>query len=561
MKQFFNTSRLTFTGTLLEAPNGGLEAIITTAIRQNRKSESQNTDQIGKSSDSIADLRGGGHVKKAETLIKKTLRANPNNAVALHQSGLIARGKGRNDRAIQLLQRAAAANPDMAEIRCDLGLALKAVGRFDEAIEAQKYVTDLLPTSARAWSNYGSALLAGKHYEDAVAAFIQAVSLDSHNAEIHFNLGNAFLASGEPASAEAAFLRALKIQPNHMGALTNFGSSLKDQGQLEEAEAILRGAASLDPDNVDLRWNLSMVLLMSGQFEEGWATYEARRSVPGFAVKPQKIPPWPGTRLNDKRLLIHAEQGFGDTIQFCRYLRSLEADAKNIVFQVPTRLMPLIRSLSTEIRIVDTLESGDRCDMEVPLLSLPHLIGPAAPLAAEPGGYLVADHDRQQEWANRLTAPDGPSIAICWQGNADYRYDRSRSIPLSAFEPLSQIAGALLISVQQGPGALQIDQLGWHDRITHLEDHIDQDSAFVDTAAILSIVDLVVTSDTSTAHLAGALGVPVWLALAKVPDWRWSLTGETTPWYPTMRLFRQQTPGDWATVFNNIAIAIKDEFA
>ncbi|MBT5048724.1 MAG: glycosyltransferase family protein [Rhodospirillaceae bacterium] len=459
-----------------------------------------------------------------------------------------------------MLQRAAAAQPDAADICCDLGLALKALGRFDEAVEAQKNVTDLLPTSARAWSNYGTALISAKRTEDAIAAFIQAVALDSHDPELHYNLGNALLASDDPVTAEGAFLRALKIQPNHIGALTNLGSALKDQGRMDEAEAILRGTAILDPDNADLKWNLAIVLLTAGRFREGWAAYEARRSVPGFAVKPQKMPPWPGTPLGGKRLLVHAEQGFGDTIQFCRYLSFLPDDAAEIVFQVPERLLPLMGSLRADVTLVGTEDTGERCDLEAPLLSLPHLIGPADPVAPETDRYLAPDPDHLARWADRLSGHDGASIAICWQGNPDYRYDNSRSVPLQAFTPLSELSGIRLISLQQSPGCSQMDDVPWGNRITNLGDDIDQESAFIDSAAILATVDLVVTSDTAIAHLAGALGVPVWMALAHVPDWRWGLTGTTTPWYPTMRLFRQETRGDWDSVFNNIAAAIKEQF-
>lgn len=537
-----------------------MEGHISTVTQQGQRTKGKDSRQR-KPATSIAEFRLSGRLTKAETLIKQTLRADPNDATALHQSGLIAQGRGKTERAVQLLRLAAAAQPDAVDIRCDLGLALKAIGRFDEAIEAQKSVTDLMPTSARAWSNYGTALLAANRHEEAIAALIQAVTLDSYDPELHYNLGNALLTSGDPATAEGAFLRALRFQPNHIGALTNLGAALKDQKQLDEAEALLRGATILDPDNIDLKWNLAIVLLTAGKFEEGWSAYEARRSLPGFAVKPQKIPPWPGTPLRGKRLLVHAEQGFGDAIQFCRYLNFLPDDADDIVFQVPERLLPLMRSLSADVTLTGDAKTRIRCNVEAPLLSLPHLVGPAAPMAPEAGGYLEPDPDRLAQWTSRLTGHDGPSIAISWQGNPDYRYDRSRSIPLQAFEPLTASPERRLISVQQGPACSQIEPLAWRDRILHLGDDIDQESAFIDSAAILATVDLVITSDTVIAHLAGALGVPVWVALAHVPDWRWGVTGTTTPWYPTMRLFRQETAGDWNSVFAEIDTALKEQFS
>jgi Flp pilus assembly protein TadD len=549
-----------FSISAIAAPDPGAEAIITTLMRPNRKNKMPAPSR-DKSPASIADLRASGRINRAETYIKQALRANPSDANALHQSGLIARDKGKHKRAIQLLEKAVAAHPSAAEIQCDLGLALKAVGRFDEAIEIQRLVTEQLPTSARAWSNYGTALLAANRHAEAIAALIQSVALELQDPELHYNLGNALLSSGDPATAEGAFLRALRIQPNHIGALTNLGSSLKDQGQLAEAEELLRGAAVLDPDNADLNWNLAIILLSAGKFDEGSAAYEVRRTIPGFAIKPQKIRPWSGTPLAGKRLLVHAEQGLGDTIQFCRYLTLLGDDASDIVFQAPRRLLPLMQTLVTDIEIVDDVQPGRRCDVEAPLLSLPHLIGPATPFMPDSGHYLRPDPDRQAQWEERLKGDDEPAIAICWQGNPDYRYDYARSVPLAAFEPLTRLTSSRLISVQQGTGCEQIADVAWRDRITMLGEEIDQESAFIDTAAILSAVDLVITSDTSIAHLAGALGVPVWLALAKVPDWRWGLTGETTPWYDSMRLFRQQTRGDWGPVFDGIALALKEEFS
>jgi tetratricopeptide (TPR) repeat protein len=550
---------LSFSDHRIAFDDNGLEGPIPAITRLKRRLKSGDS-AVRKPEMSIAELRLSGRLNKAEARIKKALRANPNDAAALHQSALIARDKGRSRRAVQLLEMAAAAYPGAADIRCDLGLALKAIGRFEEAITAQRSVTELLPESARAWSNYGTALLAGNRPEEAVSAFIQAVALDSHDAELHYNLGNAFLRSGEPATAEGAFLRALKIKPDHMGALTNLGSALKDQGRLDEAEAILRGTAVLDPHNRDLTWNLAMVLLTAGKFEEGWAAYEARRSLPGFSVKPQKIPPWPGTPLKGKRLLVHAEQGLGDTIQFCRYLNCLPDGGDNVIFQVPTRLLPLMRSLPAQITLTDAENAGESCDIEAPLLSLPHLVGPASPMIPVTGGYLKPDPDRLVLWKDRLGKHDGPTIAISWQGNPDYRYDKSRSVPLQHFEPLTDRADTRLISVQQEPGRSQLNELSWRERIIHLGDEIDRESAFIDTAAILATVDLVITSDTSIAHLAGALGVPVWVALAKVPDWRWGLTGDTTPWYPSMRLFRQDSFGDWAPVFSNMAAALQGHF-
>jgi tetratricopeptide (TPR) repeat protein len=510
--------------------------------------------------------RAAGRLDKAETSLRKHLRAHPRDAKSLHVLGLIARDKGRHDRAIQLLDKAVAAAPMAPDILCDFALALKAAGRHEEAISAQARVTELLPNSAPAWSNHGTALTAAKRFDDAIVSFTRALSLEPNTAELHYNLGNATLALGDPEGAEAAFIRTLEISPGHAGGLENLSCALKEQGRLAEAEDLLRSACALYPDNSDLRWNHALALLMSENYREGWPAYEARRAMPGFAIKPQSLPPWNGSDLAGRRLLVHAEQGFGDTIQFCRYLDRLSNRERNIVFQVPPRLLPLMRSLTTNAEITDNAKAAARCDVEAPLLSLPHLLGPCEPFWPKGGAYLTPDTDRIARWKERLekerlAGQDGLSIAIAWQGDPGYRADKTRSIPLAAFAPLAELPGIRLISLQQGPGCSQIRDVNWRDRILALGDDIDRDGAFLDSAAILANVDLMISSDTALAHLAGAAGVPVWLALSRIPDWRWGAGGDTCGWYPSLRLFRQETPGDWHSVFKNIATSIKEKLA
>ena len=498
--------------------------------------------------------------------MRKNLRADPNHARSLHGLGLIARDKGRLDRAIQLLEKAVAAAPLAADISCDLGLALKAAGRHDEAIAAQARVTDLLPNSAPAWSNHGTALSAAKFFDDAIASFTKALSLAPNTAELHYNLANALLAFGDPQGAEAAFVRTLELSPGHAGALENLSCALKEQGRLAEAEDLLRSACALYPANSDLRWNHALALLMSGKYPEGWAAYEARRAIPGFAIKAQPLPPWDGGDLAGRRLLVHAEQGFGDTIQFCRYLDRLSSQQGETVVQAPPRLLPLMRSLKIKAEITDNAKAAARCDVEAPLMSLPHLLGPAEPFWPDDGAYLAADAGRTALWKDRLgkdrlAGHDGLTVAIAWQGDPGYRADKTRSIPLAAFAPLADLPGIRLISLQQGPGRSQIADVPWRDIILDLGEDIDRDGAFLDSAAILATADLMITSDTALAHLAGAVGAPAWVALSRIPDWRWGAQGDSCGWYPTMRLFRQETPGDWGSVFNTIAAALKEKLA
>jgi Flp pilus assembly protein TadD len=535
--------------------------IAISAALQRRTEQISGTDTVDQFIKAAEAHRAAGRLNKAETVLRKKLRAHPQDARSLHVLGLIARDRGRHDRAIQLLRKAAAAAPTAPDIRCDLGLALKVAGRHEDAIAAQAQVTELLPNSALAWSNLGTALAAAKRFDEAITAFTKALSLEPDEAAVHYNLGNARLAMGDPEGAEAVFVRTLALSPGHAGAMENLSCALKEQGRLGEAEELLRSACALHPDNSDLRWNHALALLMSRDYREGWANYEARRAIPGFAVRPQTLPPWDGSSLAGKRLLVHAEQGLGDTIQFCRYLDRLGRQDGDIVFQVPSRLLPLMRTLATKAEIIDNPKEGARCDIEAPLMSLPHLTDQGEPFWPEGGAYLHPEPARMAHWKDRLAGHEGLSIAITWQGDPGYRADKTRSIPLTAFAPLAEIPGVRLISLQQGPGRSQIKTFQGRATVVDLGGDIDQDGAFLDSAAILANVDLMIASDTALAHLAGAVGLPVWVALSRVPDWRWGLEGDTCGWYPSLRLFRQNTPGDWDFVFKQIATSIKEKLA
>jgi Tfp pilus assembly protein PilF len=466
------------------------------------------------------------------------------------------RARGQTGHAIQLLEKAAAAAPDDPAVLCDLGLALKAAGRLDEAVETLSRVVTLAPHAPEAHANLGAALNAMGRSDDAVAAFICATELRPNDPELRYNLGNGLLAAGRIDEAETAFRRTLEILPSHSRARINLGTAFKESGRYDEAIGCFRQvltSPTTDRDACDAGWNLALLLLAQGRFQEGWRLYEWRRAIPGFAVRRFDAPAWDGSPLGDRALLVHAEQGLGDTLQFARYLPLLATKGGHSSFLCPPALAPLLSGLRG-IPALATDPAG-RFDVEAPLLSLPHLLGLAEPYVPPSGVYLAADPSRVARWRERVSRGQR-TIGIAWQGSTDYRDDRRRSIPLVAFAPLSRLPGVRLVNLQKGAGADQLAELPWRERITTFESEVDHDGAFVDTAAIMASLDLVVTSDTSIAHLAGALGIPVWVALCHRPDWRWGVAGERSPWYPTMRLFRQERPGDWAGVFAGIAAAL-----
>ena len=375
--------------------------------------------------------------------------------------------------------------------------------------------------------------------------------------EFHFNQANAHLAQGELNTAITSYEHTIELSPNHLKAQINLASAQKEIGRLSDAGKTLAAAAMLAPANPEILWNEALLLLSLGDYQSGWAAYEARRSLPGFAIRHQDKPSWNGTSREGGKLLIHAEQGLGDTIQFCRYLSQFVESDIDYVIEVPEKLLPLLSSLPTSENHVAVAEKP-RCDFQAPLLSLPDLIGPAEPFFPSTGAYLSAEEYSVIEWQERLPSDGKQRVAICWQGNPDYRADTSRSVPLEAFAPIAELPYVRLISLQQGDATKGLGNQPWGFDVVSLGNDIDLEGAFLDSAAILKSVDLLITSDTAMAHLGGALGVETWLALAFVPDWRWGLSGTETPWYPSMTLYRQPQHGDWASVFNKMAYDLKE---
>lgn len=493
-----------------------------------------------------------GRYDKADAVYRKVLKKDPANAGALHMTGLIALKRGRPDRAIQLLIKAAKSAADRPEILCDLGNAFKAAGRHKDAVRAHSMVITLLPKSPEAHSNLGSAYRAAGNAGKAVECCELAVKLRPNDPELLYNLGNGLIAAERFVEAEEILRRVVYEKPEHVGAHINLGVALKEAGRVDAAIERFQTAVSVAPESAEAHWNLALMHLAMGHYADGWREYEWRLMLPDFAVQPFDRPRWQGENLDGRTLLVHAEQGLGDTIQFARFLPRLSQLDGRVVFACPARLMPLIRTIPGIPELVP-LGSRPAHDLDSSLLSLPRLFDDGRPMAPVDPIYLKPDPARAAEAEKWLPQTDRFRVGIAWQGSRDYRQDERRSVPLVCFEPLARLDGVELVNLQQGDGLDQLKEISWWDRIVEPPEGIDEDGAFVDTLAAMSRLDMVVTSDTSIAHIAGAAGVPVHVALCHLPDWRWGLRGEHTAWYPTMRLFRQQRPGDWTDVFARIA--------
>ena len=380
-------------------------------------------------------------------------------------------------------------------------------------------------------------------------------------AEAYNNLANALRIQGNLDEAIVSYRRAVQLKPDWAQPYSNLANALQWRGHYDEALATCRQALRLQPDYVDAHLNYSMPLLLLGQFAEGWSEYEWRwrtqdfqRFVASWPRSPGRY--WDGSPLAGRTILLHAEQGLGDTIQFVRYAALLrQQGAGNVLLRCPPSLHRLMGTCR-DIHAVFSENALPDCDVQLNLLSLPHLLGTTS-IERIPANvpYLDSDPALVERWRDRLAALDGNRsslrVGIVWQGSPTHTTDRWRSVSLGQFAPLAEQAGVRLFSLQKGSG---IEQLAKMPELA-----VDLGSELVDladTAAVIRCLDLVISVDTVVAHLAGALGVPVWLALSRVPDWRWLLEREDSPWYPSMRLFRQAELGQWEEVFRRMGEAL-----
>jgi tetratricopeptide (TPR) repeat protein len=521
-------------------------------------------------------LQAAGQAGDADRLCREILAAAPAHADSLHMLGVLALQAGQPQLALAHFDQAIAVSPRATAYHLNRAGALHRVGRSDDAIAACREALRLDRNSAEAHQVLGHVLSDLGRGAEAIAAYREAARRKPGLFDIHNNLGVALRNAGRLEEAEQSLRQALRREPGEPGITANLSSVLKELGRITESEACLRDALRSRPDDPVLRYNLGLLLLLTGDFQAGWAEYEARVRAGAVPARVFRQPAWTGEALNGRTLLVHAEQGLGDTIQFCRYLpllvRRLAGDGQ-VVFEAQRPLARLMAGLVGAPVIARAGEPLPPFDLVCPLLSLPERFGTTVERVPRSVPYLAAESDRVARWRERLGLeggrPEGIKVGIAWQGNPGSQAELGRSVPLAHFLPLGRMTGVRLISLQKHHGLGDLAGLPFGSNVEVLGDEFDAGpDAFLDTAAIMASLDLIITSDTSIAHLAGALGRPVWVALQYVPDWRWILPGadsraggaqdiaQGSPWYPTMRLFRQTTRGDWAGVFADIATAL-----
>ncbi|WP_164712565.1 tetratricopeptide repeat protein [Methylobacterium currus] len=493
-----------------------------------------------------AALNACGRKRAAERSYRQALAHAPDDAFALLGLGGLLLGRREFAPAAACFRAALGHEPAAHR---GLGLALSGLGAREEAVRHLDEALRLDPADAGSALELGSLHATSGRPEAALAAYERAGAFAPHLPEAHLGIGIASALLGRFEAAEAALREALRLRPDSVEALSSLGDVLRNRGRLDEAEATLRSALRLRPQDADAAVHLSFVLLQAGRHAEGWCRHEARWAATAWRGRrrPLACPPWRGEPLGRRRLLLHAEQGLGDTIQFCRFV-PLVAGAARLRLAVPAALAGLLRDsdVARNVEVTGSDADGSEDDLALPLMSLPARLGitettiPSAP-------YLRADAGKTEAWRRELGVLDGLRVGLVWAGDPTMAADARRSLPLGRLASLADVPGLRLVSLQVGPAARQIAETGLPilDAAPRLAD-------LTDTAALVAALDLVVGVDTAVLHLAGALGRPAWLMNRFDTCWRWGGTGATTPWYPSMRIVRQPAPGAWDPVIAQV---------
>ena len=540
---------------------------------------------LGRTLDEGVALQRQGNLAEAEKIYTRILKTLPDQFDTLQLLAELKLQRGKPGEAFRHMAAAVEARPASADARIHLGHVLRALKRdvdalasFDkalgldprnvdalgnrgdvlltlrrpaEALQCFDAILALAPGHADARANRGVALASLGRQDEALVEFDAALAVAPHPI-VSFNRGNTLSALGRPAEAVAAYDRTLALIPGHVAAWSSRGVALQALNRHGDALASFDRALVLAPDYADAHFNKSLALLAIGDYPGGQAEYEWRWKRSGTDGIKHNFgkPLWLGeTPLAGKTILLHAEQGLGDTIQLVRYAPRLAGAGATVVLEVDPELKPLISRLDGARAVIGRGEARPAFDLHCPLGSLPLACKTALTSVPADIPYLAADATRVARWRGRLAAADAPQVALVWAGNAAHANDRNRSLPLDKLRPFWSRDGIRFVSLQRDVRAGDAEALAGAP-LLHLGPEL---ADFDDTAAVLASCKLLITVDTSVAHLAGALGRPVWLLLPFASDWRWTAAGDRSPWYPSARLYRQTRPGDWDGVIARVA--------
>ncbi|MDA8049270.1 MAG: tetratricopeptide repeat protein [Rhodospirillales bacterium] len=485
-----------------------------------------------------------GRQEEAAQSYRAAIRLAPEYAAAHNNLASALDALGRPEEAEFHYRAAIACQPHLAEPHANLGALLSRLGRPEEAQACLRQALALAPDFPEALNTLGTVLAARGELAAAEAASRQALALDPAYAEAHNNLGVQLFSQGRFEESLSTLATALRLKPRYAEAETNIANTLVTLGRLDEAESAYRRALAIAPDEPETRYNLGVALLLAGRLLEGWTGYEWRWKRRGAASRDLSQPLWSGEPLGERVLLVHAEQGFGDTIQFCRFVPLL--GARHVMLEVPQPISRLLSKLRGVERLVVRGEALPPFDLHCPLMSLPHRLGTTLKNMPAETPYLAADPGEVAGWQARLAGRPGLKVGLAWAGNPEFPADSRRSIDPALLAPLLSTPSVQFVSLQPAPPPPELPLLAFPGELTD----------FADTAALIAALDLVIGVDTAVVHLAGALAKPVWLLNRFDPCWRWLLDRTDSPWYPTLRQFRQKHPGDWPGVIAAVQAAL-----
>jgi Flp pilus assembly protein TadD len=490
-------------------------------------------------------------VEQAAEFLRRAIALSPGDYSLRVNLGMVLVAGREFEQAVTVLRDAVAIRPDSPEALANLGAALRQKGDLAEAVEVLHKAAVLSPGNTPVLVNLGAVLTNLERFDDAISTLQTAVAVRPDDELAHYNLAVAYKEAGRLPQALESFRRVTSLRLSNVEAIINTGDVLNQMGEYDQAIDAFNSALAVSPEDPAARTNLSFVLLLKGDYAKAWPLYESRRRLtnPSTARRFNK-PEWEGQSLPGKRILVHREQGLGDTLQFIRYAPMVAERGLEVFFLCQRELRRLLTGQCRIAQLFTDDEPLPEFDVHCPLLSLPHIFGTTLQTIPAKVPYIFPDADLQSRWRSRLDPTARLKIGLNWAGSPVPLGNRKRTVGLSALAPLAKIPGAEFYSLQKGPAAAEAAE---PPRGMKLVDFSSDLHDFADTAALMWCLDLVITCDTSVAHAAGAMGVKTHVLLPHNPDWRWHLGRTDSPWYPTLTLHRQPAPGDYNTPIRKLA--------
>jgi len=501
-------------------------------------------------------LMAKGHFDEALYYLRKSFQFNPECAETLKNIGAILQVQGNYDEAIINYKKALEINPELSDIYKNVAYLFRDKGMLNEAIIFFKKALEYYPGIADIHNNLGLALNDIGEIDEAIGYLRNAIKINPGNPEFYNNLGVILRGKGLFDEAIGCFTQALMLNNRFLEAYNNIAVSLREKGHIEEAIYFLRKALDINPDFASAHWNLALIFLLTGNYSEGWKEYKWFWKLKDTNNFNFSKPLWDGFNIDGKTLLVYAEQGYGDTIQFSRYIPFITEAGAEVILLCQEELKELFSNLRNLKQVITFGENLPHFDFYCSILMLPAIFQTTIENIPANVPYIFTEQSLINEWRKRLNNNNSTfKIGLVWSSGHRNSTLQFRSSSLESFSMLSSIKGVEFYSLQKGISNEEV--INFHQKMK-IHDFTNNIFNFNDTAALIMNLDLIISVDTSVAHLAGALGKPVWVLLPSVPDWRWMLNREDSPWYPSMRLFRQTKHGDWDTVIKNVRDAILD---